>query len=133
MYSPNETDIFCFVVPVSEFDQTLNEEMETNRALDTLKLFVETVSTLKGRQFYLIFTKLDVLAEKIKEEGKIDAFKKLFRDYEYHDTADDIVYYLKDLYTHKYEEITKSKLQCYTCNAVDGKTTKSLMSGIFKI
>ncbi|KAL9652580.1 hypothetical protein ABK040_000147 [Willaertia magna] len=63
------TDAFLYLISLSEFNQIMYEANE-NRMLDSLQHFESIMNDKnfpKSKPFYLIFTKADVLKEKIKE------------------------------------------------------------------
>uniref|UniRef100_A0A6B2L9T7 Uncharacterized protein n=1 Tax=Arcella intermedia TaxID=1963864 RepID=A0A6B2L9T7_9EUKA len=68
-----------FVVALSEYDQTLNEDAATNRMAESLKLFRGVVGNdaLHHVSMILFLNKEDLFAEKIKKSD----LKKFFPDY----------------------------------------------------
>eukprot|EP01084_Bolivina_argentea_P143297 251686_1 len=63
-------DAVLYTVPISDYDLTMCEDNKTNRLVDALCLFEETMiktDFVNDKALFLLFTKYDVYLEKIKD------------------------------------------------------------------
>ena len=62
-----------FITSLSEFDQTLEEDGETNRTMESLQLFrnVLKIEVLKKIPIILFLNKKDLFEEKMNKENKV--------------------------------------------------------------
>ncbi|CAG5106608.1 Oidioi.mRNA.OKI2018_I69.chr1.g2917.t1.cds [Oikopleura dioica] len=78
----NSINTVLFFVAVSEFDQTLVEDKNTNRVIESLKVFkyILEQKAFRDRDIIIFFNKCDLLEEKIKEGIKVtDYFATPFK------------------------------------------------------
>lgn len=124
---------FSFVVPLSEFDQLCYEDDVTNRSLESLQLFEDTCPKLVKGNTIVIFTKIDLLTKKLKDNSKFKIFQEAFPSYKKGNNVEDVIAFFKELYYNIYSKFTTNSLEIFTCNAVDSESTESLFNEIFKI
>jgi len=76
-----------FIMALSEYDQLLYEDNETNRMHESLNLFASIVNNIhfKGKPFIVFFNKFDLFEEKIKTSS----LAKFFPDYQGDNSVDD--------------------------------------------
>lgn len=83
-----------FVVGISEFDQRLYEDQETNRMHEALELFNVMVNSkwFSEKPIMLFFNKSDIFARKLKD-GK--SIREAFSEYDGDDSYDDSIKFLE--------------------------------------
>jgi len=120
------TVLFC--ASLSSYYQTLREDNETNRMMDTFSLFEETVNNpvFKEATFILFLNKIDLFGEKIGEIGLNTC--AVFGDYKQGADYEAALNFVKEKFLEKIREREK-KMQIhvhFTC-ALDTKNIEVVM------
>jgi GTPase SAR1 family protein len=118
-----------FMVSLSDFDQVCYEDDVTNRMLESLELFDDTINhRYRGHDVILIFTKLDIFREKMRHKDLSIAFPDYFggRNDEY----------ALEFIISKFLERDQSgefRIQYYYCNLMDGPEVEKIIRSILSI
>ncbi|KAI0272166.1 G-alpha-domain-containing protein [Russula aff. rugulosa BPL654] len=127
-----EANAIIFVAPISAFDQYLDEDPRTNRIDDSLQLFTTICSNqlLKNLHLVLFLNKTDVLQNKLANGARVNKYITSFgnrpNDYE------SVVNYFRAhfLQVHRKNNEKKRVLYSHLTNAVDIKTTRSIIANV---
>jgi guanine nucleotide-binding protein subunit alpha len=127
-----EANAIIFVAPISAFDQYLDEDPRTNRIDDSLQLFTTICSNelLKNLHLVLFLNKKDVLQNKLADGARVNKYITSFgnrpNDYE------SVVNYFRAhfLQVHRKNNEKKRVLYSHLTNAVDIKTTRSIIANV---
>jgi hypothetical protein len=109
-----------FLCALNEYDLNCYEDDETNRLQETLELFSETISNLKREiEIQIVFTKKDILIEKIKNGNDFSNLKEFGFNKE--KTYKNIVEFHTELFVKIINKNSKKleKFHFYTVNLVD--------------
>jgi GTPase SAR1 family protein len=127
-----------FLAALDEYNMTLQEDNETNRLEESLKLFSDiTGSQWFGNKSLILFlNKSDIFHDKIKKYplDKIEAFKADLGDLG--DPSDEEEYFKKSVayisskYENVYKESGRSKLYPFITNALDTTGCKKVFDAI---
>lgn len=124
------------MVSLSEFDQTLLEDSKTNRSKDSITIFEDILSSKEislNLPVILIFTKVDLLTNKLKDESIFKTFQSVFPQYEKDNDPSNVMNFFKDLYYKAFQKSGfSSKFFPYFCNALEEGNTKFLFDCIVK-
>ncbi|KAJ5071897.1 guanine nucleotide-binding protein g(o) subunit alpha [Anaeramoeba ignava] len=119
--------LIIYVLAVSEFDQQLFEDIQTNRLQESISLFENTISNpiLLDKGCVVLLNKIDVFSEKIQKKQ----FKDFFPEYNGENKSESILQFLKM----KFVEIGKSdkrKVATFFTCAIDTNDIKSVFDQI---
>ncbi|KAI0300843.1 G-protein alpha subunit [Russula brevipes] len=128
----DEANAIIFVAPISAFDQYLDEDPRTNRIDDSLQLFTAICSNqlLKNLHLVLFLNKTDVLQNKLANGVRVSKYITSYgnRPNDY----DSVINYFRAhfLQVHRKNNEKKRVLYSHLTNAVDIKTTRSIIANV---
>jgi len=123
----DQCTLVIFLCAASDFNKLLYEDDETNRMIENLNLFKETVNNrwFKDKPFVVLYNKMDVFKEKIEAGQKItDAFP----DYDGPHEPRACIEYIKKKYQEQRE--TNAPIYAYETMATDTDETKLVWESV---
>jgi guanine nucleotide-binding protein subunit alpha len=128
----DEANAIIFVAPISAFDQYLEEDPRTNRIDDSLQLFTTICSNqlLKNLHLVLFLNKTDVLQNKLDNGVRVSKYITSYGNRP--NDHDSVVNYFRAhfLQVHRKNNEKKRVLYSHLTNAVDIKTTRSIIANV---
>jgi len=123
----DQCTLVIFLCATSDFNKLLYEDDETNRMIENLNLFRETVNNrwFKNKPFVVLYNKMDVFKEKI-ESGQ--SISEAFPEYEGAGDAESSIAYIKKKYEEQRE--TKAAIYSYETMATDTEETRRVFDEI---
>jgi guanine nucleotide-binding protein G(i) subunit alpha len=114
-----------YLAALDEYDLKLEEDLQTNRLDESLKLFNEITGSqwLKDRSFILFLNKSDLFKEKLKVSPLSDKFK----DYTGGDDSDAGIKYIESLYKKRF---AGSMLYIYYTCAIDTNNVTRVFNAV---
>ncbi|KAJ3437149.1 guanine nucleotide-binding protein g(o) subunit alpha [Anaeramoeba flamelloides] len=115
----DDVNLVIYVTAISEFDQKLYEDEEVNRMRESLELFDSTINNdyFFHKSCVLLFNKIDLFENKIKETNLSESFI----DYEGDNSYDDCLSYLTNLFLKIGNNKKRKVTHLYTCANNTGK------------
>jgi len=131
----DDVTAIIFIVPLSAFDQMLDEDPNVNRLLDSFQLWrtICNSKVLSRITFIIIFNKRDLLAKKIEAGVQFNDFVTSYKD-KPNDTQS-ISKYLRQKFAGIHKELSPVKRPLFahvTC-AIDAKDTEIVLIRIREI
>jgi len=117
----------CFICAISEYNQVLYEDDETNRIQESLDLFESYINNeyLRGSIVFLFLNKIDIFKEKIKE---ID-LKCAFSDYKGGKDYNNATKYIEEKFMER-NNFDKERLHIFYLNSLD---TEIVTDNVYQI
>jgi len=131
----DDVTVIIFVVPLSAFNQVLDENTAVNRLFDSFQLWRAICNSkiLAGITFIIIFNKRDLLAEKVKAGIQFKDFVTSYKDKP--NDAESISKYLRQKFAGIHKELSPMKRPLFshvTC-AIDSVATSIVLIRIREI
>jgi len=131
----DDVTVIIFIVPLSAFNQVLDENTAVNRLLDTFQLWRTICNSkiLAGITFIIIFNKRDLLAKKIEAGIQFKDFVTSYKDKP--NDAQSISKYLRQKFTGIHKELSPVKRPLFshvTC-AINSQATAIVLVRIREI
>jgi hypothetical protein len=117
----------CFMCAISEYNQVLYEDDETNRIQESLDLFESYINNeyLRDSIVFLFLNKIDIFNEKIKEFD----LKCAFSDYKGGKDYNNATKFIEEKFKER-NNFDKERLHIFYLNSLD---TDIVSSSIFKV
>jgi len=119
-----------FVSSLSEYDQKCYEDDVTNRMVESIDLFDETINgpSLKDLPILLFFNKNDLFKQKLQTSD----LSKTFADYKDGSDPDKAFDYIKQRYlkTNRYDP---NRIHCFQTTATDRQAVRDTFESLFKL
>jgi len=123
----DQCTLVIFLCAASDYNKLLYEDDETNRMIENLNLFKETVNNrwFKNKPFVVLYNKMDVFKEKIQSGQNIT---EALPEYEGPLETEACIAYIKQKYAEQRE--TKAPIYAYETMATDTEMTKQVFEEV---